>query len=376
MMVIFISNFVSPHTIPFSEELYKELGNQFLFIESGQMSAERSSLGYDKLSSKPFVVSYNQFISNRDNYQDLIDTADTVLASFGSIDTALLEKRVESNRQTFLMSERLFKKGFLKLADPKFWKTVLFVNRIKSKNFHLLCMGAYVAKDFARIGFSKEKMWKFGYITLPSPRDRQDLVAKRCTKPIKILWVGRLIWWKQPLTALKAVYKLIQDKEDVVLNVVGGGKLEGKVVDYVSKHSSQHRIHYLGLKENEMVRQMMEESHILLCTSNKLEGWGAVINEGMNAGCVVVANRMMGAAPYLLEDGVSGYLYSGGKNSLYHKLKDILQDDKLSDVAVTGYNMITQDWCPKSCAVRFINFCNNIDSGHILFPNGPLSKAL
>lgn len=228
-MVIFISNFVSPHTIPFSEELYKRLGNKFLFIESRQMSAERSSLGYDKLRNKPFVVSYSQFSTNRDTYQELIDCADTVLASFGSIDTSLLENRIATNKQTFLMSERLFKKGILKLADPKFWKTVLFVNRIKNKNFHLLCMGAYVAKDFSLIGFSKDKMWKFGYTTQPSSRNILELVAQKCTKPTKILWVGRLIWWKQPLIALKAIYKLIYDKYDIEFNVVGVENLRKKL---------------------------------------------------------------------------------------------------------------------------------------------------
>lgn len=374
-MVIFISNFVSPHTIPFSEELYKRLGNKFLFIESRQMSAERSSLGYDKLRNKPFVVSYSQFSTNRDTYQELIDCADTVLASFGSIDTSLLENRIATNKQTFLMSERLFKKGILKLADPKFWKTVLFVNRIKNKNFHLLCMGAYVAKDFSLIGFSKDKMWKFGYTTQPSSRNILELVAQKCTKPTKILWVGRLIWWKQPLIALKAIYKLIYDKYDIEFNVVGGGKLEKKVADYVSKHNIQSRIHYLGLMSNEEVRQLMEESHILLCTSNKLEGWGAVINEGMNAGCVVVANRMMGGAPYLIEDGISGYLYNGNAGNLYKKLKTILLEDNLSEVAITGYNTITREWCSEICATRFIDLYNDIDLGHNIFTNGPLSKA-
>lgn len=375
-MVIFISNFVSPHTIPFSEELYKRLGNKFLFIESRQMSAERSSLGYDKLRNKPFVVSYSQFSTNRDTYQEFIDCADMVLASYGSIDTSLLENRIATNKQTFLMSERLFKKGILKLADPKFWQTVLFVNRIKNKNFHLLCMGAYVAKDFARIGFSKDKMWKFGYTTQPSSRTVLELVAQKSTKPIKILWVGRLIWWKQPLIALKAIYKLIYDKFDIEFNVVGGGKLEKKVAEYVSKHNFQSRIHYLGLRSNEEVRQLMEDSHILLCTSNKLEGWGAVINEGMNAGCVVVANRMMGGAPYLIEDGVSGYLYNGNETYLYNKLKFILSKDNFSDVAVKGYNSITQNWSPAASASRFIDFCKSISNNTPLFKNGPFSKSL
>ena len=47
----------------------------------------------------------------------------------------------------------------------------------------------------------------------------------------------------------------------------------------------------------------MEKSHIHLFTSNHLEGWGAVVNEAMNSGCAVVANREAGAVPYLIEHG-------------------------------------------------------------------------
>lgn len=372
-MVIFISNFVSPHTIPFSEELYNILGENFLFIETRQMTAERSSLGYDKLRSKPFVVSYKRFNLEKKKYQDLIGAADTVLASYGSIDTALLEGRIANDKQTFLLSERLFKKGILKLADPKLWKTVLFINRIKKKNFHLLCMGAYVAKDFARVGFPKEKMWKFGYITLPSQRPIEHILHSKCVLPTKILWVGRFIWWKQPLVALKACYRLVTEGHDILLNVVGDGKMRNKVTEYLAKHDSHSRISYSGLQDNAIVRQIMEESHILLCTSNKLEGWGAVINEGMNAGCVVIANKKMGAAPYLIEHGKNGYLYDGTETALYETIKEAISNPLIAEVAKAAYQSMANVWNPKDCASRFVIFKDDCYNNR--FESGPFSKA-
>ena len=374
-MVIFISNFVSPHTIPFSEELYALLGEQFFFIETRAMSAERSSLGYDKLRQKPFVVDFEHFQMQKEQYMALIDNADVVLASLGSIDISLLEGRIVNNRQTFLMSERLFKKGWLKFADPKLWKTMRFIRRIQDKNFHLLCMGAYVAKDFARVGFPKDKMWKFGYITTPSAKDCDKLMYDKCSLPIKILWVGRMIWWKQPLDPIKAVSRLLEDGHDVLLNVVGGGKLEDKVKKLIANLNKNSRIQYSGLKDNSVVRNMMEESHVLLCTSNRLEGWGAVINEGMNAGCVVVANQSMGAAPYLIEDGVTGFTYDGGEDALYRKLKSVLTESNMKSVARNGYDTITKEWCPKTCAEKFLVFCKTIKEGNVPFEVGPFSKA-
>ena len=36
------------------------------------------------------------------------------------------------------------------------------------------------------------------------------------------------------------------------------------------------------------------------------EGWGAVVNEAMNSGCAVVADHMIGAAPWLIRQGENG----------------------------------------------------------------------
>ena len=47
----------------------------------------------------------------------------------------------------------------------------------------------------------------------------------------------------------------------------------------------------------------MEKSEIFLFTSDKGEGWGAVLNESMNSACAVVASHAIGSVPFLLKDG-------------------------------------------------------------------------
>ena len=56
----------------------------------------------------------------------------------------------------------------------------------------------------------------------------------------------------------------------------------------------------------------MEKCHIHLFTSDYLEGWGAVVNEAMNSGCVEVANVEVGAAPFLINHGENGLVYKDG----------------------------------------------------------------
>ena len=56
----------------------------------------------------------------------------------------------------------------------------------------------------------------------------------------------------------------------------------------------------------------MEKTGIFLFTSDRQEGWGAVLNEAMNSGCAVVASHLIGAVPFLKKKKKNGLVYSSG----------------------------------------------------------------
>lgn len=372
-MIIFLSNFVSPHTIPLCEQLYRQLKEEFVFIETKPMTGERQSLGYSSLQSKPFVVSYECFSKNDVKYQEVIDSADVVLASFGSIDTTLLNERILNNKLTFLMSERLFKKGVFKILDPKFWKTLLFIKKVRNKDFHLLCMGAYVSKDFGLCGFPKAKMWKFGYIT---NEPVSNTTQERDSRVPNILWVGRMIWWKKPFIILEVAEILKKKGIAFHLDVVGGGKLSTKFESALQKNSAKELITYHGLKKGAEVQNMMHNSDILLCTSNRLEGWGAVINEGMYNKCIVIANRSMGAAPYLIEDGKTGYLYNGNAKVLADTIERAISNLDNGNIGENAYHYIKSNWSPEIASNKFLQLVDGINGlNQTVQEEGICSKA-
>ena len=372
-MIIFVSNFVSPHTIPLCEQLYYHRGNDFLFIETKRITLERQNLGYSELQSKPFVVSYKKYIDNTKYYNGLIDSADIVMASFGSVDSSLLNCRLRNNKLTFVMSERLFKKGLIKIFDPKFWRTFLFLYRYRKKNIHLLCMGAYVSKDFGLCGFPKNKMWKFGYITADPNVFEKRLEVSRV---VNILWVGRMIWWKRPFDVVKAAEILKNSGIEFHLDVVGGGKLVEKFQSQLKSSNAKDMITYHGLKTGTEVQLMMQRADILLCTSNRLEGWGAVINEGMYNRCVVVASKTMGAAPYLIEDGKTGYLYQGNARALAFTIMRVIRDGKIHQIANNASDYIKENWSPEEGARKFLQLVDMIQHSSITVGgNGICTKA-
>lgn len=68
----------------------------------------------------------------------------------------------------------------------------------------------------------------------------------------------------------------------------------------------------IGNMPNDEILALMQKSHIFIFTSDRNEGWGAVLNEAMSNGCAVVASNMIGAAPYLIKQGENGYIFKSG----------------------------------------------------------------
>ena len=60
--------------------------------------------------------------------------------------------------------------------------------------------------------------------------------------------------------------------------------------------------------------------------------WGAVANEAMNSGCALIAGHMIGAVPYLIEDGENGLVYrDGDRKQLFLLAERLVKSRKLCD---------------------------------------------
>ena len=139
------------------------------------------------------------------------------------------------------------------------------------------------------------------------------------------------------------------------------------------------KIYYQGCRRMLLeVRDVMEKCHIHLFTSNYLEGWGAVVNEGMNSGCVEVVNAQVGAAPYLIRHGENGLVYPDDN---YGKLEELVlslcenweQDKKMGKAA---YETILDYWNADHAAAELLRFVTKLQQGRIEpAKEGPLSEA-
>ena len=160
--------------------------------------------------------------------------------------------------------------------------------------------------------------------------------------------------------------------------MVGGGELEGELKQSAKRKELQNEITFYGFLKPAQVRKIMEKCHIHLFTSNYLEGWGAVVNEGMNSGCAEVVNVEVGAAPFLIQHGKNGLVYKDGSyEDMEEQVKYLLNNPvKAAKMGMAAYETIANQWNAKEAAKRLLDFYENWKQGKVEpAMEGPFSVA-
>ena len=357
--LIFVSNFFNHHQKPFSDAMYARLGGNYLFIETGVMTQERKNMGWGLSELPSYVVPRDMLQANLQRYAQLIEEADAVI--IGSAPNALVQKRIKANKLVFRYSERPLKKGL------ELWKypyRLLKWHRMnpRGKRIYMLCASAYTASDYAKFGLFRNRCFKWGYF--PKTEHYSDISALIDHKQENTLvWVARYIDWKHPEIAVEIGRRLKTDGYRFVLNMIGNGEMLDQIKDRVHQEGLDDVIKIRGAMTPEEVRGYMEQARIHIFTSDRQEGWGAVLNESMNSACVPVANREIGSAPFLIEDGENGYTYRT-VDELYQKVRYLLDHpEERNRMAQNAYRTITEEWNAEVAAERLSNLCEAMKKG-------------
>lgn len=376
MKVVFVSSFFNHHQKPFCEAMYGLLKKDFAYIETKEVSEERKNLGWGISGIPEYVVPYGEVCSLKEKCKKLITDADVVI--FGSAPRELLEERFRAKKTIFFYSERPLKGKF------EWWKypVRLFTWRKlnpQRKNIFMLCASAYTATDYGKFGLYKNRAYKWGYF--PETKTYNDINELLDSKEdASIIWVGRFIDWKHPETAINLAKRLKQDGKKFKLNMIGIGPMEDEMKALVKENDLSDCVTFLGSMTPEKVREYMEKSKVFIFTSDRGEGWGAVLNEAMNSACACVASHAIGSVPFLINDGVNGLIYQdGNQDDLYIKTKKLLDDEKLCrSFGENAYNTLTDEWNAEVAAKRFMELAEAIlcgDKDSVTFKTGPCSKA-
>ncbi len=366
MKTVFVSNYFNHHQKPLCDALFRRTGGQFLFIGTGAMSDERRQMGYAEASVPEYV---RQLQAAPAACRQAIDRADLVL--FGSGPYSLLKQRLAGKKLTLKYSERIYKTECpawqLPLRAVKYWAQFG-----RHSSCYLLCAGAYTARDYAKTGTFLGKAYRWGYF----PEARPSFPAK-ANGPLRLLWAGRMLPLKHPEVATHLAKQLKDRGFQFTLDMIGTGPLEDALKAQVRQEGLADCVRFLGAKNPEQVRSHMEQADIFLMTSDRREGWGAVVNEAMNSGCAVIASRAVGSAPYLICQGKNGFLYTEEAQA-YSCLERLMQEDGLRrHMGQAAFETIRDVWNAEAAAQRLLILAQQLQqTGSCdLFESGPCSRA-
>lgn len=377
MRLVFVSNYLSVHQLPFCLFMYEKLEDHFCFIATKETREERLSQGYSDLNSKyPFVVRAYECETERQRAKQMVDAAEIVV--LGGAPTEFLQTRLQAGKLTFLYSERLYKEPYPAWKLPLQWWRFR-KNYGKGNNLYLLCASAYTAGDFARTRNFLGKAYKWGYFPQTFQYDDVNAMIEKKV-PGSILWAARFIDWKHPEYVVEVARRLKAEGYRFQIKMLGSGEIWEDIDRQVKESGLEDCVELTGAIPAEEVRKFMDAASVFLFTSDRQEGWGAVLNESMNSGCAVVASDAIGSVPFLLENGKNGLQFrSGDVEDLYRNVKYLLDHPKVcKTMGHNAYETIAELWNAETAAQRLLQLAQALQQGEKqprLFETGPCSVA-
>ena len=377
MKITMISNYINHHQIPFSEALNKQEGVEYTFIQTEPMEEERIKMGW---GLDPKSLSYVTLLyEEEEKCTQLIWESDLLLVGWMERED-LIKRRLEADKLTIRMSERLYREGQYKAVSPRgLIRKYKEHTKYRNGNVYLLCFGAYVASDFHIVRAYPNKMYRFGYFPETKIYEGDSLFEKKPSPDtVHIVWAGRFMKLKHPEFVLKLAKDLKEKGYSFHIHFIGDGEMKEELCKQKEAWALTEEITMYGFQSPEKVREIMEKSHIHLFTSNHLEGWGAVVNEGMNSGCAEVVNSEVGAAPFLIKHKKNGLIYKEGSYEDFRNCVFSLFENKdlITQYGRAAYQTIITEWNAENAAKQLLRFYENLKQG-ILDPpaSGPFSVA-
>jgi glycosyltransferase involved in cell wall biosynthesis len=393
--ILYVTNLLNHHQYPLAIELSKNIGiDNFRLAVMQPMRDERAELGWKVEEDIPcwVIEVYKSKLSDQEYFKWLRDS-DVVIT--GLLNMQDIKPRIEAGKLTMYMSERWWKpslmntklntvafflsyflkidKGMIRLLSPSFaWNAFQLSRLSKNKCFHYLAIGSKAAVDMSYISSFNNRMWQWGYFTTVNPIN----LPYRSNNPVKIMWAGRMLKWKRTETLIAAANILKRKGVKFSLEIIGLGCEKLNLMKFVNNLNLSDFITFFDPVSPNKVISKMKKNDIYVLTSSGSEGWGAVVNEAMSCGCVVVASREAGVSEVLIRDKKTGFLFREGDEIELADILELLINDsalrqKIGRAAIDEIGMY---WCPAVVATRLINHINEVlgKSKMSLLEHGPL----
>jgi len=119
-------------------------------------------------------------------------------------------------------------------------------------------------------------------------------------KKLRILFVGRLVLQKDPMTFLKAVNFLKASTNNFEVHILGGGELKTKMKEYVLNNNLREYVVFKGKVAPEQMLAEYQAAHLMVAPSLN-EGMSIAALEALACGVYIIASRASGFEDMITE---------------------------------------------------------------------------
>jgi glycosyltransferase involved in cell wall biosynthesis len=139
------------------------------------------------------------------------------------------------------------------------------------------------------------------------------------------LFAGKLENKKDPFILLNSFVVVAVEKNSHLV-FVGNGELESQLKISSVENKQVHFINFCNQSEMPAIYQMADV--FVLPSAGPGESWGLAVNEAMANGKAIIVSDKCGSAATLVKEGVNGYVFQAGNQSLLELAIKKLIDDK------------------------------------------------
>lgn len=391
MKLVFYSIILNNHQANLADEFWGLLGDNYRFVELVEPNEENSKGGTDDYASRPYLIKAWRSETEWQEAMRLASSAEVCV--FSGLQALPFEKeRMKRGLLSFDMSERWLKRGWVNLFSPVIFRMWLSyqMGGWRKKPLYKLCCSAFAAADQYKLGTFNGRCYKWGYFTKVDKFDVEASSDVSTSNITPLMWCSRYLMLKHPELPILMAHTLKMRGYHFVLDMFGSGEYEEQAKQLAGNLGVEDVVKFRGTMPNEQLMREMKEHDIFLFTSDRNEGWGAVANESMANGCVLVASDAIGSVPYLVKDGVNGLMFKSAstKTSFGHPDQKALDDltekvawlldnkEKMKEIQRSAFLTMYNTWSPKRAAQNLLQLIDDLQNGReTSMKEGPCSKA-
>ena len=194
-----------------------------------------------------------------------------------------------------------------------------------------------------KIGIAYEHFLDFDKLTIKKKIDEKDNLVG---------YIGRLSEEKGVLNFVKAIPKVIKEKEDLEFLIGGGGQLRDEIEKYLNKENLNDKVKLTGWIPHDKLPEYMNELKVIVLPSYT-EGLPNIMLEAMACGTPVLATPV-GAIPDVIKDGKTGFIMEDNSpECIAENIKRALNHLDLDKIVKNARELVEKEYTYEAAVERY-----------------------